>query len=100
MNGLDGSAITIILAILVMSLGLHYFQSRQSTAMEKRLRDDMSDLRDEINAFGIRLRDEIRASGTRLEKSVEAANPRIDDTNRRIMTLTPRSGFLLTILAS
>ncbi len=98
MDGLDGNTITNVLAILAMTLGLYYFLSRQITAVEKRLREDMSDLRDEITASETRLRDEIKTSETRLrdeikasevrlEKSVEATNRRIDDTNAEIRIL-------------
>ena len=98
MDGLDANTITIIIAIFAMTLGLYYFQSRQNTAMEKRLRDDISDLRDELTATETRLRgeiataetrlrDEIMATETRLIKGIEAANSRIDETNAEIRIL-------------
>ena len=116
MDGLDGNTITTIIAILAVMLGLHYFQSRQIAAVDKRMREDMSDLRDEIKASEThlrgeieasetrlrdeikdsetRLRDEITASETRLEKSIEATNRRIDETNAEIRILINDVGMV------
>lgn len=98
MDGLDSNTITIILAVVAMTLGSYYFQLRQSAATEKRLRDDMeaseTRLRDEIKAFETRLRDEIKPSETRLEKSIESNNRRLDDTNAEIRILINDVGVI------
>ena len=77
MDGIDGNTITIILTIVAMGLGLYYFQSKQIAAVEKRLREDMenvkSDLRSEIKAVETRLRDEIKAVETRLRDEITAS---------------------------
>ena len=123
MDALDGNTITTIIAILAVSLGLYYFQSKQLAAAEKRLRGEISDirgeisdirgeitasetrlrdeikasenrLRGEIEAAETRLRDEIRAVDIRLDKSVEATNRRIDETNVEIRILINDVGVI------
>ena len=79
MDGLDGNTITIIVTMLAVSLGLYYFLSKQVAAAEKRLRDEISDVRGEIAAVETQLRDEIRESETRLRNEIRAVDTRLRD---------------------
>ena len=66
MNGIDGNTLTIIITVIAMTLGLYYFQSKQTAASEKRLRD------------------EIAGAETRLGARIDETNQRIDETNDEI----------------
>ena len=74
MDGLDGNTITIIIATLAMVLGLYYFQSKQAAAAEKRLWDEISDVRGEISDIRREMSDirgEITASENRLRGEIK-----------------------------
>ena len=78
MNDVLTQSLATIIPTIALILGLYYFQSKQSAAMENRLREDIRDVKSELRAEIKEVSDSVETAKSELRAEIKEVSDSVE----------------------